>query len=181
MSRFIDNMSILAIEDILISKVSMLFRSSNVLEMKDEDLSLLAGETQESSQERRRLEVKQETLNTGLRGLKGLQKRRNVINETKRDQVGPRDSDNVAATTPSTPEEASIATNSAEGAAPRAVISVKHIPSPRMRAIPRLQRPPTPYSGVMSTLERPPTPYTRGMASQTPSAEPVSDSDTDDD
>ncbi|KAL8367053.1 hypothetical protein RB599_010965 [Gaeumannomyces hyphopodioides] len=77
-SRFIDDLSILAIEDCLISKLSTLFRSSNVLEMSAEDISRLAGETQESSLERKRLEAKRGILETGLQGLKSLHKRRNV-------------------------------------------------------------------------------------------------------
>lgn len=45
MSRFVDDVSVLAIEDCFISKLPMLFRSSNVLNMSDEDISRLAGET----------------------------------------------------------------------------------------------------------------------------------------
>jgi hypothetical protein len=53
-SRFVDDVSVLAIEDCLISKLPTLFRSSNVLPMIEGDISHLAGETQESSIERKR-------------------------------------------------------------------------------------------------------------------------------
>ncbi len=122
MSRFIDDVSILAIEDCLISKLSTLFRSRNVLEMSGQDISRLVGETPESSLERKRLEAKRGTLEAGLQSLKSLHKRRHVVNPTKQDQVASEDSEQMSATTPSSSEKASIATNSAE-AARRAIIS----------------------------------------------------------
>ncbi|KAM3521620.1 hypothetical protein MY4038_008968 [Beauveria bassiana] len=87
LSRFIDDISVLAIEDCLISKLPTLFRSSNVLHMSDEDIFRLAGETQESSIERKRLEGKRETLETGLQGLKNLLKRRNIVSLPNQDQA----------------------------------------------------------------------------------------------
>jgi hypothetical protein len=120
-SRFIDDVSILAIEDCLVSKLPTLFRSSNVLEMSDEDISRLAGETRESSLERKRLEAKRGILETGLQGLKSLHKRRNVVNRPKRDQVASEDSEQMSAMTPNRSEKASVATSSAE-AAPQAII-----------------------------------------------------------
>jgi len=73
MDRFIDDVSVLVIEDCLIGKVSGLFGSSKVLEMSPDDISRLAGETTESSIERKRLVDKRNILDAGLRGLKGLQ------------------------------------------------------------------------------------------------------------
>lgn len=134
-SRFIDDVSILAIEDCLISKLSTLFRSSNVLKMSDEDISRLAGETQESSIERKRLEAKRGILETGLQGLKSLHKRRNVVNPPKQDQVASEDSEQMSAMTPSWSEKASVATNSAEPA-PRAIIPDEPFHSPDRVAIP---------------------------------------------
>ena len=134
-SRFIDDMSILAIEDCLISKLSTLFRSSNVLEMSDDDISRLAGETPESSLERRRLEAKRGILETGLQSLKSLHKRRNVVNPPKQDQVASEDSEQMSSMTPSGSEKASIATNSAE-AAPRATSPYEPYHSPDRVAIP---------------------------------------------
>lgn len=121
-SRFIDDVSVLAVEDCLISKLSTLFRSSNVLEMSGEDMSRLAGETQESSIERKRLEAKRGILETGLQGLKSLHKRRNAINPPKQDQVASEDSEQMFVMTPGRSERESIATNSTEPVR-RAIIS----------------------------------------------------------
>jgi hypothetical protein len=115
-NRFIDDVSILAIEDCLISKLSTLFRSRNVLEMSGQDISRLAGETRESSLERKRLEAKRGILETGLQSLKSLHKRRNVVNTPKQDQVESGDSEQMSAMTSNRSENASIATNSAEAA-----------------------------------------------------------------
>lgn len=115
-SRFIDDVSILAIEDCLVSKLSTLFRSSNVLEMSAQDISRLAGETRESSLERQRLEAKRKILKTGLQSLKSLNKRRNVVNPTEQHEVVTEDSQQMSAMTPSRSEKASTATNSTEAA-----------------------------------------------------------------
>jgi len=76
MNRFIDDVSVLAVEDCLIGKVAELFRSDKVLDMSSDDISRLAGETAESSVERKRLVDKRKMLDDGLRGLKGLQKQK---------------------------------------------------------------------------------------------------------
>jgi GTP-binding protein EngB required for normal cell division len=100
--RFIDDVSVLAIENRLIDKIPTLYRSSGFPDMSDEDLSHLAGETPESSQERKRLEAKQAILRTGLQSLKSLQKRGNVVRPTKQDRQGlPEDSAGTSARTPS--------------------------------------------------------------------------------
>lgn len=117
MNRFIDDVSVLAIEDCLISKLSTLFRSSNVLNMEEEEISRLAGETEESSQERKRLEAKSEVLEKALRDLKNLLKRRNVLHLTKQDQETSKDSEPTASMTPNgteEEEEAPIATSEPE-------------------------------------------------------------------
>lgn len=95
-SRFIDDVSVLAIEDCLISKLSMLFRSKNVLEMSEQDRSRLAGETPESSLERKRLEAKRGILETGLQSLKSLHKRRNVVNPPQKDQASSEGSEQMS-------------------------------------------------------------------------------------
>lgn len=95
-------MSVLAIESRLMDKIPTLYRSSGFPEMSDEDLSHLAGETPESSQERKRLEAKRGILMTGLQSLKSLQKRGNVVKPTKQDRQGlPKDSEGTSARTPS--------------------------------------------------------------------------------
>jgi hypothetical protein len=114
--RFIDNVSILAIEDCLISKLPTLFRSRNVLKMSEQEISRLAGETPESSLERKRLEAKRGILETGLQRLKSLHKRRNVVNPLNQDQVASGDPEKLSAMTPNRSENASIATHSAEAA-----------------------------------------------------------------
>ncbi|KAH7176009.1 P-loop containing nucleoside triphosphate hydrolase protein [Dactylonectria macrodidyma] len=133
--RFIDDVSTLAIEVCLISKLSTLFRSRNVLEMSDQDRSRLAGETPESSLERKRLEAKRGILETGLQSLKSLHKRRNVASPPKQNQVASEDSEQMYAMTPSGSEKASIANNSAE-AAPRAIIPDECSHSPDRVVIP---------------------------------------------
>lgn len=120
-SRFIDDVSVLAIEDCLISKLSTLFKSSNVLEMSEQDISRLVGETPESAVERKRLEAKRGILETGLQGLKSLHKRRNAVDPPSQDQVASENSEQLSAMTPSRSETASIGNSSAE-AAPRAII-----------------------------------------------------------
>lgn len=115
-NRFIDDASILAIEDCLIKKLPMLFRSSNVLKMSEQDISRLAGETPETSLERRSLEEKRRILETGLQSLKSLHKRRNVANPPRQNQAASGDSEQVSAITPNGSESASIATHSVEAA-----------------------------------------------------------------
>lgn len=111
--RFIDDVSTLAIENCLISKLCTLFRSSNVLEMSPEDLSDLAGETPESSLERQRLEAKRKILKTGLQSLKSLNKRGNVVDPIEQDQMAPEESNPVSVMTPSRSEKSPAAINSA--------------------------------------------------------------------
>jgi hypothetical protein len=102
---------VLAIEDCLIGKVSMLFRSSKVLEMSPEDISRLAGETTESSVERKRLVEKHKILNAGLRGLKGLQKQRKPPRPAEWDSVSSKDVEGNPDMTVLSPEKASISSS----------------------------------------------------------------------
>ena len=76
MNRFIDNVSVLAIEDCLIGKLSELFPSHKVPQMSPDEISRLAGETTESSVERRRLVEKRKILDAGWQGLRSLQKQK---------------------------------------------------------------------------------------------------------
>jgi len=97
MDRFIDDVSVLAVEDCLISKLPGLFRSANVMKMGDEDLHLLAGETPESSLERERLKVKQDILEKGLQDIKGFHKRRAIVDLVQHEDISSEDSEKVSA------------------------------------------------------------------------------------
>ena len=80
--------------------------------MSEEDISRLAGETEETSVERKRLEEKHGILKKGLQNLKGFLKRRNVVSSSTQDQVASGDSEKMPPMTPGRSEKASIATNS---------------------------------------------------------------------
>lgn len=84
-------MSVLAIEDCFLKKISTLFRSS-LVEMNDEDISRLAGETEECSRERSRLEEKRVILEASLRRLKRALEQNNVMDAFEHDQPGIADS-----------------------------------------------------------------------------------------
>ncbi|KAF4438478.1 hypothetical protein F53441_12779 [Fusarium austroafricanum] len=99
MERFIDDVNVLAVEDCLISKLSSLFTSRNVAEMSDEELNLLAGETEESSVERGRLELKQGILEKGLQDLKSLYKRSTVVGLRRHDGLTSEESEGLSAIT----------------------------------------------------------------------------------
>jgi hypothetical protein len=55
--------------------------------MSEEEIFRLAGETPESSFERKRLETKRGILESGLQGLKSLHKRRNTVKFSKQDHA----------------------------------------------------------------------------------------------
>ncbi len=84
------------------------------MHLSDEDIFRLAAETRESSIERKRLEGKRETLETGLQGLKTLLKRRTIVNLPNQAQA--KDSEQTFAVTPSRSDGPSIATDSADSA-----------------------------------------------------------------
>lgn len=108
MNRFIDDVSVLAIEDCLIGKVSELFRSNQILAMNTDDIQNLAGEATESSVERKRLEEKCKILNAGLWGLQQLQKQRQFARQTQWNVMPLADEENKSNKTASSSEEASI-------------------------------------------------------------------------
>lgn len=93
-------MSALAIEDCLISKLPTLFKSRNVLDMNEEVINRLVGETEGSSKERTRLEEKRKILKTGLLGLKNLLKHRPVADLSEQERPAPRDSEQTLTVTP---------------------------------------------------------------------------------
>ena len=117
MNRFIDDVSVLAIEDCLIKEVSELLRSSNVFDMSAEDVSRLAGETTESSIERKRLGEKKKILYAGLPGFKGLQNQRQFAYPAERDPVLSEDVESKPVKTALSSEKASTAL-SVRGASP---------------------------------------------------------------
>ena len=85
----------LAVEDCLIGKISGLFGSRKVLEMSRDDVSRLAGETEESSIERKRLIEKRKILDAGLKGLKGLQKQKQFARPTEWDSASSGDAEST--------------------------------------------------------------------------------------
>ena len=111
MNRFIDDVSVLAIEDCLIGKLPSLFTSSNVAEMSDEELNFLAGETEESSAERGRLELKLGILEKGLQDLKSLYKRSTVVGHRGYHGLSSEDSDKLSAIAQSRSEKGSSITD----------------------------------------------------------------------
>ncbi|KXJ85573.1 P-loop containing nucleoside triphosphate hydrolase protein [Microdochium bolleyi] len=86
MNRFIDDVSVIAIEDCLIKKLPGLFKSQEILDMGEETISSLAGETKESTVERQRLEEKHKILENGLRGLRGLLQQGQVTRHDEHDR-----------------------------------------------------------------------------------------------
>ncbi|SCO40148.1 related to Mx2 protein (GTPase protein) [Fusarium fujikuroi] len=115
-NRFIDDVSVLAIEDCLISKLPLLFTSSSVAEMSDEMLYLLAGENEEISAERKRLELKQGILEKGLQDLKSLYKHSTVAGRREYHGLLPEDIEKVSAITQSKSEEGSSINDSGRAA-----------------------------------------------------------------
>lgn len=125
MNRFIDDVSVLAIEDCLIGKVAKLFRSSQFLEMSPDDVSRLAGETEESSVERKHLIQKRKILDAGLRGLKDLQRQRQIANPAPGDLTSLADSENESDKITPGSGKVSIA-SSIRGASP--TLSLQEVP-----------------------------------------------------
>lgn len=104
-------MSVLAVEDCLISKLPLLFTSSSVAEMSDEMLYLLAGENEEISAERKRQELKQGILEKGLQDLKSLYKHSTVAGRREYHGLLPEDIEKVSAITQSKSEKGSSTTD----------------------------------------------------------------------
>ncbi|RWQ94531.1 P-loop containing nucleoside triphosphate hydrolase protein [Paecilomyces variotii] len=74
LEKFIDNISVLAVERCLIQKLPCLFSPETVSRLQNADVGRLAGESDESSAERSRLSEKLNALEQGLRSLKVLDK-----------------------------------------------------------------------------------------------------------
>jgi hypothetical protein len=92
-NRFIDDVSVLAIEDCLIGKVAGLFKSTKITKMSAEQIARLAGETTESSIERNRLTEKRKILEAGLSGFKSLQKQGQHTRPDEWERVVPEDAE----------------------------------------------------------------------------------------
>ena len=70
MKKFVDDISVLAIEQPFICKLPNLFSAEQVSEMTPEEISRLASESQETVDERVLWKEKHEVLKTGLRELR---------------------------------------------------------------------------------------------------------------
>ncbi|KAI1878828.1 hypothetical protein JX265_003005 [Neoarthrinium moseri] len=111
LNRFIDDVSVLAIENCLIGKLTELFRPRRILKMSPEDISRLAGETAESSVERNRLFERRKILEAGLRSLNGLQKQKQFVHPAGWDPVSPEDMENKPSKPTLSSESASVASS----------------------------------------------------------------------
>lgn len=69
MKKFIDDISVLAVERCLINKLPHLFQAESVLDLKDEEVARVAGETAEAAAERDRCSEKLAILEDGRRDL----------------------------------------------------------------------------------------------------------------
>ncbi|CEI68181.1 unnamed protein product [Fusarium venenatum] len=85
--RFIDGVSILAVENCLISKLPTLLKSHDVVKMTSVEISFLVEESRDTSLERERLKKKRGILADGLQTLRSLQKRSNFIEFQTQDDV----------------------------------------------------------------------------------------------
>jgi hypothetical protein len=103
----------LAIDECLISKLPTLLGSSTVEELSDEEISSLAGESQETERERQRLETKHSILEGGLQSLQRLRKHRNVVGN-QQDPVALEGAEQTPAMTLSRSRKSSVASNSAD-------------------------------------------------------------------
>ncbi|KAJ9257405.1 hypothetical protein DTO207G8_2159 [Paecilomyces variotii] len=74
LEKFIDDISVLAVERCLIQKLPFLFSPETVSRLQNPNVGKLAGESDESSAERSRLSEKLNALEQGLRSLKVLDK-----------------------------------------------------------------------------------------------------------
>ncbi|KAF5660725.1 hypothetical protein FDENT_13685 [Fusarium denticulatum] len=134
-NRFIDDVSVLAIEACLISKLPSLFTASSVAEMSDEALHLLACENEESATERERLELKQGILEKGLQDLKSFYKHSTVVGSRRCQGLLSEDPEKVSAITQSKSEKGSSITDRGRAASE---VFVEEVPiSPEQR--PELQ------------------------------------------
>lgn len=76
LTRFIDDTSVVAIEDCLIDKLPDLFTPAVVLELGEEQITALVSESEKTAHKRESIGEKHQTLKNGLRDIKRLQRRR---------------------------------------------------------------------------------------------------------
>ncbi|ROT41718.1 interferon-induced GTP-binding protein Mx [Sodiomyces alkalinus F11] len=79
LKKFVDNVSVLAIEQCLMQKLPDLFSPAVVLDLSDEDISHMAAESEEASAERARYIEKRDVLQAALPSLARLTKRRSRV------------------------------------------------------------------------------------------------------
>lgn len=70
LDRFIDDISVIAVEDCLISRLPTLLTPSRVLDLAADDVTRLVGESDETAYTRRKLTEKLTTLQAGLKDIK---------------------------------------------------------------------------------------------------------------
>ena len=78
MKRYVDDISVLAIEQRLVQKLPSLFTPENVFNLAPEEIARLAAETGEAAAERGRCEEKLDVLTAALLDLKRLDKHGSV-------------------------------------------------------------------------------------------------------
>lgn len=81
LKKFIDDVSVLAVEFCLVKKLPLLFNPEKVFEMNDEEISRLAAENDSTGAERNRCTEKREVLLAGLNELRRLHKHRSVLSK----------------------------------------------------------------------------------------------------
>lgn len=88
--RFIDDISVMAVERCLMSKLTGILTPIKAVELEDDELLRLVGESEESVDERLRLTEKLEILQNGLRDIKRLYTDRgDIAPETQAEQSTP--------------------------------------------------------------------------------------------
>lgn len=81
LKKFIDDVSVLAVEFCLVKKLPSLFNPEKIFEMNDEEISRLAAEHDSTGAERIRYAEKREILLAGLNELRRLDKHRSVLSK----------------------------------------------------------------------------------------------------
>ncbi|KAB5578147.1 P-loop containing nucleoside triphosphate hydrolase protein [Coniochaeta sp. 2T2.1] len=83
LKKFIDDVSVLAIESCIVKKLPSLFNPEKVFDMDDEEISHLAGENKSTAAERVRCAEKRDILVTGLQELRRLDRHRPASSKGK--------------------------------------------------------------------------------------------------